>query len=333
MFEADGTDLLGVPYERFVLDCGRDAQGALIATLVRRRPDHGGGRRAVLMLGGLADYFFQTHVADHLAAGGWGVYGLDVRRYGRSLLPHQTPNFCRSLTEYYPELDAAVAHLTADGVREIVLWGHSTGGLIGSLWAADRPSPAIRGLFLNSPFLDFALPWALRRPAMAAVSVAARFAPHAVMPHPTSDAFAVATHATLGGEWSYDLALKPARGHPIRLGWLAAIRDAHRRVRRGLGLRMPVLVGSSDRSFNWVSGPREDIHRTDIVLDVAHIRRWGAALGEHVTLVRFPGALHDLTLSAPGVRSAVLRRFDEWAASRFSSDAPAENLNDSKLVA
>ncbi|MDR7277394.1 alpha/beta hydrolase [Catenuloplanes atrovinosus] len=318
MFRPDGTDLLGAPYERFVLDCGRDAQGALVATLVRRWADHGDGRRAVLMLGGLADYFFQTHVVDHLAARGWHVYGLDPRRYGRSLLPHQSANFCRSLAEYYPELDAAVAHMRADGVDEVLVWGHSTGGLIGAVWAADRPDGPVRGAFLNSPFLDFALPWALRRPAMAVVSAVARLAPHAVMPHPTSDAFAVATHATLGGEWAYDLLMKPARGHPIRLGWLAAIRAAQRRVRRGLGLRVPVLVGSSDRSFNWLSDPPEDIHRTDIVLDVGQIRRWGPMLGERVTLVRFPGALHDLTLSAPDVRASVLRRFDEWAAWHFS---------------
>ncbi|WP_051798834.1 alpha/beta hydrolase [Catenuloplanes japonicus] len=319
-FAPDGIDqLLGVPYERFVLDCGRDAQGDVIATLVRRWADHGDGQRAVLMIHGLADYFFQTHVADHLAASGWNVYGIDLRRYGRSLLPHQSANFCSSLAEYYDELDAAAARITADGAREIVVWGHSTGGLIGALWAADRPESHLRGAFLNSPFFDFALPWALRRPVLALASSAARLAPHAVVPHPVSDAFAVSTHATLRGEWSYDLALKPALGHPIRLGWLAAIRAAQRRVRRGLKLGIPVLVGSSARSFNWLRDPIEDTHGTDIVLDVAQIRRWGLSLGPHVTLVRFPGALHDLTLSAPEIRGAVLRRFDEWAALHLSS--------------
>ncbi len=80
-----------------------------------------------------------------------------------------------------------------------------------------------------------------------------------------------------------------------------------------------MLVGSSARSFNWLRDPIEDTHGTDIVLDVAQIRRWGLSLGPHVTLVRFPGALHDLTLSAPEIRGAVLRRFDEWAALHLSS--------------
>ena len=105
-------DVLGPPYERHTIDLGTDDEGPVVATLVRRRADKP-SRRAVLYVHGFVDYFFQTHLADFFVEHGWDFYALDLRKYGRSLLPHQTPNFCRSLTDYYPELDEAARIIRA----------------------------------------------------------------------------------------------------------------------------------------------------------------------------------------------------------------------------
>src|SRR6266498_4180257 len=126
------TDILGSPYERETLDLGSDDEGAVVATLIRRRADTP-TRRAVLYVHGFIDYFFQTHLADFFVARGWDFYAVDLRKYGRSLLPHQTPNFCRDLADYYPELDEAVRLIRdRDGHDTVLLKGHSTGGLIGA---------------------------------------------------------------------------------------------------------------------------------------------------------------------------------------------------------
>src|SRR5690625_2113789 len=101
------SDHLGPAYQRRTIALGRDPEGPVVATLVRRRAPTPTGQ-AVLWLPGYSDYFFQTHVADFFTAGGRDFYALDPRKYGRSLRPYQTPNFCRSLTEYFPELDEAV---------------------------------------------------------------------------------------------------------------------------------------------------------------------------------------------------------------------------------
>ena len=92
-------------------------------------------------------------------------------------------------------------------------------------------------------------------------------------------------------------------------GWLAAIRAGHARLQAGLKVPCPVLVLSSDRS----SAPKEmgeDVHSTDIVLDVRQIRRWATAVGKHVTYVAIPGAIHDVVLSR---RPARERAYDEIA--------------------
>ena len=70
----------------------------------------------MLYVHGFVDYFFQTHLAEFFTARGYDFYALDLRKYGRSLLDHQTPNFCRDMSEYFPEIDAAV-RIIRDGGR------------------------------------------------------------------------------------------------------------------------------------------------------------------------------------------------------------------------
>ena len=57
---------------------------------------------------------------------GYAFYALDLRKHGRSLRPHQHPNFCKNVTEYYPEITRSI-----DVIGEpVLLAGHSTGGLV-----------------------------------------------------------------------------------------------------------------------------------------------------------------------------------------------------------
>ncbi len=118
-----------------------DYEGAVVATLVHRAADRPGSRGAVLHVHGFCDYFFQTATAEFFTALGFDFFALDLRKHGRSLLPHQTPNFCLDLAEYYADLDAALASIRErTGHSQVVISAHSTGGLIAPLWAADRAS-------------------------------------------------------------------------------------------------------------------------------------------------------------------------------------------------
>jgi alpha-beta hydrolase superfamily lysophospholipase len=306
-------DVLGPPYERQTIDLGTDDEGPVVATLVRRRADRPTGR-AVLYVHGFVDYFFQTHLADFFAERGWDFYALDLRKYGRSLLPHQTPNFCTDLAEYLPELDAAAKIIREDDGHDILLgMGHSTGGLIVSLWAhARRETGVVDGLFLNSPFFDLNLPWVLRRPGAAAVARLARSAPKRVVRPGLGTVYGQSIHAQHRGEWTFDLAWKPLAGFPVRAGWLAAVRQGQQELRAGLDIRVPVLLACSTRSFKGMKW-HESATLADAVLDVEHMVRWAPRLGRHVTLARFDGGMHDLTLSGPDVRQKVFDEVGRWA--------------------
>ncbi|MDP9799838.1 alpha-beta hydrolase superfamily lysophospholipase [Catenuloplanes nepalensis] len=317
-------DVLGEPYERRTIDLGHDDEGPVVATLVRRRSDNPDGR-AVLYVHGFVDYFFQTHLAEFFTDQGWDFYALDLRKYGRSLLPHQTPNFCRSLDDYFPELDEAARIIREeDGHDRMLVAAHSTGGLIASLWAdARRTRGWVDALFLNSPFFDLNLPWVVRRPMLSAVCRATRRNPYGMLPRSLNQIYGESIHADHRGEWNYNLEWKPLAGFPVRYGWLNAIRDAQTRLRRGLDVDAPILLACSARSFR---GARWDeaARLADAVLNVEHIAQWATHLGGHLTLVRFDGGMHDLTLSGPEVRQRVFTEVDRWARVYVPARAPED---------
>jgi alpha-beta hydrolase superfamily lysophospholipase len=327
------TDVLGPPYERHTIDLGSDDEGPVVATLVRRRAPEP-SRRAVLYVHGFVDYFFQTHMADFFVGMGWDFYALDLRKYGRSLLPHQTPNFCRSLTEYFPELDEAARLIRQDdGHDQLLVAAHSTGGLITSLWSHVRQGQgAIDGLFLNSPFFDFNVSWLVRRPLLNVVARAGRHTPYRELKVKAVGLYGQSLHADHRGEWSYDLEWKPLHGFPVRLGWLEAIRRGQQKLRSGLSIDVPVLLACSTRTFRgrrWEDG----ISLADAVVDVEHMVRWAPRLGPHVTLARFDGGMHDLILSGPEVRARVFDELGRWVRAFVEPGRPAVDVPDESSTA
>lgn len=315
-------DVLGAPYQCRAIDLGRDDEGPVVAQLVSCRAPQPTGQ-AVLYVHGFVDYFFQTHLAEFFTQRGWDFYAIDLRKYGRSLLPHQTPNFCHSLTDYYPELDEAARIIREeDGHHTLLVNGHSTGGLITSLWAHDRRDAGIiDGLFLNSPFFDFNAPWFVRRPVAAAVARVGRGAPYRIVPLGLSPVYGQSLHAEHRGEWTYNLVWKPLAGFPVRAGWLHAIRQAQQRLRAGLAIPVPILLACSERSFRG-SRWHDAAALADAVLDVEHMVRWAPRLGRHVTLVRFDGGKHDLTLSGAAVRDHVFAELHRWVGAYVGSAQP-----------
>ncbi|MBA9004046.1 MULTISPECIES: alpha/beta hydrolase [Thermomonospora] len=306
------VDVLGPEYEAIVLPMGEDSEGEVVATLVRRRATDP-CRRAVLYVHGFVDYFFQKHLADFYVERGFDFYALDLRKYGRSLLPHQTPNFIHSISEYFAEIDEAVRIIREEDGHDVLLVNaHSTGGLTTSLWADRvRGRGLVQGLFLNSPFFDMNIPAPVRIAGdVFSRTLRARW-PKAKLPAPPAGIYVRSLHRDHDGEWEFDLEWKPMFGFPVRAAWLAAIRRAHARVHAGLEIDVPVLVMASTRSARGRAAA-EAVSVADVVLDVDHIVRWAPKLGPHVTLVRIKDGVHDLVLSNKEARDQVFTELDRW---------------------
>ncbi len=314
------TALLG--FEATTLPLGKADDGELVATLVRGMCD-APSRRAVLYVHGFIDYFFQSHVADAFNENGWDFYALDLRRYGRSLRPGQRPNFCLDLAEYDAEIGAAIDIVRKEeGHDTLVMLGHSTGGLIASLYAhrgAHRSE--IDALVLNSPFFGFSVPFprSLLLPIGGAVGAVA---PWIADPKGLSPRYAESLLAEHHGEWTYDTRWKPVRGFPVYYGWLRAIRKAHAQARAGLDVTCPVLLLHSSGSMQAVGAWNDAFLSHDIVLDVNDMKTVGPRLGRNVTLQEINGGMHDLFLSAPAARTAAIEGTLGWLESRFPAAQP-----------
>jgi alpha-beta hydrolase superfamily lysophospholipase len=304
-------DVLGEPYLAETIDLPPDDEGPVVATLVVRRADRPTGR-AVLHVHGFADYFFQTGYADWWTERGYDFYALDLRKHGRSLRPHQTPNYVTDLRDYYPDLDEAWQRVTErDGHTEVVLSAHSTGGLVGGLWANDRLPEGLVGAVMNSPWLDLQGSTLMRVVGTPILRQLGAWKPMREIKRHVPGFYTRSLHRDYEGEWEFDLVWKPIDSFTVYAGWLRAIREGHARMHRGLELPYPVLVLSSGRS-TFPEGMTEDVHGTDIVLDVVQIRRWATAYGPHVTYIAVEGARHDVVLSREEPRRAAYDAINTW---------------------
>ncbi|MDR0285277.1 MAG: alpha/beta hydrolase, partial [Propionibacteriaceae bacterium] len=221
-----------------------EGSGHLVSTLVRYGAPR--RRRAVLYLHGWNEYFFQRHEAEFFEQLGYDFYAVDLHRYGRSLQAGELPGYMESVEDYYEEIDAALALIKRDHDR-VILYGHSTGGLIASLYASDRPKQFV-GVLLNSPWIDMqgsALFRALTPPLVRGLAVAS---PTMTLPASENDLYGRSLHQDFEGEWDFDLTLKRIESQPLRPGWVKAVVDGHDRVGAGLRIDAPVLVVTSARS-------------------------------------------------------------------------------------
>ena len=100
-------DVLGEPFEQLTLPLKPDAEGEVVATLVRYAPPpHLADLRLlravaadadVLYVHGWSDYFFQKELARFWHENGARFFAIDLRKSGRSLRPWQTPGFVDDL--------------------------------------------------------------------------------------------------------------------------------------------------------------------------------------------------------------------------------------------
>jgi alpha-beta hydrolase superfamily lysophospholipase len=295
-----------------------EGEGEIAATLIRRG-DPAPSNRAVLAIHGYTDYFFHTGLADHFAERGFVFYALDLQKCGRSRRDGQTPHFITDLAHYDTELERALALIGEQNRSpKILVYGHSAGGLIASLWL-DRlrrrgatAAAGVDGLVLNSPFLDLHGPAVLRLSVTAAtIGALSRVRNKGVARGTSKGGYGTSLHRDYHGEFDYNLQWKPVGGFPITFGWLHAVRRGQTRLHRGLDVGVPNLILRSDHSVRETSDPAA-LHRGDAVLDVTQIARRAGCIGNRSTIVPVADAKHDVFLSLPAPRRNAYQVLDRW---------------------
>ncbi|WP_029144687.1 alpha/beta hydrolase [Microbacterium luticocti] len=314
-------DILGVPFAQLTLPVGHDAAGPVVATLVRSIPRPAPrvfGPFAdvdVLSVHGWSDYFFQVEQARFWTDRGARFFALDLRKYGRSLRPGQTPGDIARLDEYDADIEAALAAMghgeSQRPRRRLVLLGHSTGGLVFTLWAARHPGRA-HALVLNSPWLELQTGPIGRAAITPLAEARARLDPKGLHP-PVDFGYYTRAQREIGAldVPGYRLDWRPERGFRVHAAWFAAILEGHRRIAAGVDVSCPALVLLSARSVPplvW----SEQMTSSDSVLVVDDIARAATRIGRLVTVARIEGAIHDVFLSRPAPRAAAFAITEKW---------------------
>lgn len=303
------TELAG--FDCLTLQYPDDYDGTVEATLIRHE-SASPTQQAVLYIHGYGDYFFQAHLAEAFNAHGYHFYALDLRKYGRSLRPHHHANFCKSLEEYFPEIDDAIQIITAQHhIERLVLKGHSTGGLIASLYATSGTyRNRVDGLVLNSPFFDWYLP-AMAKRAIPILGTMGAVFPFLALEDNKPVPYFLSLYEDYHGEWYMNKAWRPLTGFPIYSGWVRAINKAHQCVREGLTIDCPILMMSSDKSYQASSWT--PVYQTaDTILNVEHMRSHIQYLGDRVTHIEIVDGQHDLFLSRADVREKASKALFLW---------------------
>lgn len=272
-------------------------------------------RKAILYIHGYNDYFFQSEMARQFVDHGYNFYALDLRRYGRSIRENHQPFSTKDLSEYYQDIDSALSIIAQAGDTAVVMLGHSTGGLIAADFMANHPSPLVKALILNSPFLDWNLGWMEK--IVGGVAAIGGIFPSIRIPQGNSTAYSDSLLKSAHGEWDYNTDWKMPVSPPVSAGWVKAINDAQKRLRKNkYPIKIPVLLLMSDKSIEGDQWTPE-FNKADAVLDVNDIARYGKNLSTLTTARRIRNGLHDLALSEPGSRQAYYRTIFQWLTNFF----------------
>ena len=305
------TDVLGPDYQQLVLEFPDDYEGKVVATLVRKKTSQT-TTKAILYIHGFIDYFFQTEMADQFNQQGFDFYALDLRKYGRSRLGHQQLYNVRDLSEYDAEISKALEIIQAEGHDAVLLSGHSTGGLICTLFAAHHPQHSlIKGLWANSPFYDFNMSEFEKNKALPQLSKLGQLLPNLTIPSGLNKWYVPSLHCHYHGEWNFNLEWKQPSYKMVKLSFVRAIYEAQKEIHAGVTLTIPTLVMHSHQTTN----PKKwgiEAQTSDVILNVNDIQKYAEKMIGDISIQTIENGLHDLVLSAPKVREQVYQNLFAW---------------------
>lgn len=305
------ADVLGPDYQQLVLEFPDDYEGKVVATLVRKKNTQA-TTKAILYIHGFIDYFFQTEMADQFNQQGFDFYALDLRKYGRSRLGHQQLYNVRDLSEYDAEISKALEIIQAEGHDAVLLSGHSTGGLICTLFAAHHPQHSlIKGLWANSPFYDFNMSEFEKNKALPQLSKLGRLLPNLTIPSGLNKWYVPSLHCHYHGEWNFNLEWKQPSYKMVKLSFVRAIHEAQKEIHAGVTLTIPTLVMHSHQTTN----PKKwgiEAQTSDVILNVHDIQKYAEKMIGDISIQTIENGLHDLVLSAPKVREQVYQNLFAW---------------------
>ncbi|MEG0344701.1 MAG: alpha/beta hydrolase, partial [Acinetobacter sp.] len=227
-------------------------------------------------------------------------------------LPHQKYYYVLNLNEYDAEITEALKIIGQEGHSNVVLAGHSTGGLTSTLYAAHHPNhPLIKALWCNSPFYDFNMPAWKKKLALPKLSALAKHFPKLQFPSELNKWYVTSLHKDLKGEWDFDLEWKKKTYPKVYLSFIRSIHEAQKEIHTGVQVNVPTLIMHSHKT-TYPKKFNQDAQTSDVILEVKDMIKYGNKIQGDVAVIPIQNGLHDLVLSAPSVRAEVYQKLFTW---------------------
>ena len=303
-------DILANGYEQFTITHDKEKDSP-VSTIIRKNMVNNTLKTGVLYIHGYNDYFFQSEMGERFIENNIAFYAIDLRNYGRSIRNHDIIFDTSDISEYYADIEASIQIMKDDGISNIILIGHSTGGLIATRYMQVRDREEIIGLILNSPFFEWNLSPLMKDIAIPVASSMSHLFPNMSFSQGNSTAYGESLHLNHHGEWLYNLDWKMMPSPKVKTRWLNAINKAHSDVETGRKISKPILLMHSDKTIigeTW----NESFQTGDAVLNVDDISRIGRTIGFSIREATVKDGLHDLLLSRKDVRDATYNCIFKW---------------------
>ncbi|UJR09210.1 hypothetical protein I4U23_013458 [Adineta vaga] len=306
-----------INYETTIFTLKPDNFGPNKATLLHARTTNNNQDhfyKAILYLHGYNDYYFHDHVCQQFLNHGYDFYALDMHKCGRSIISpehDEYKHYCTNLREYDEEITLAIEHMikqAGNKERKLLLLGHSTGGLITSLYASTGARRAdIDAVILNSPYLS-----ALKTTYLE--SILTGILMKLGRSHTIEDnGYGRSIHKSSRGEWDFDLTKKPIDYIRIHGTFLSAVRIVQDDIiKRRITIQCPILFMCSHRSIKPDKIWRNEYAEADLILDVQTMKNAASMLGPQVTIYEIENAKHDIFLSKQSVREKAFDLMFQW---------------------
>lgn len=111
--------------------------------------------KCIIWLPGRNDYFFHYHFTNLYPD--YDIFALSMRNNHNRR--KDVYNHIDDLKEHFLEIDTVYEYFNINSYEEVILYGHSTGGLISILYNKFNKKNKISKMILNSPFLKFKRHW------------------------------------------------------------------------------------------------------------------------------------------------------------------------------
>jgi len=251
---------------------------------------------AFIWIHGYNDYYFHFHVGEELLKNGYDVYAITFRNFGKIAKDRRYIHYVKSWDSYFKDINNSLEWIMKNKKhKKFVLYGHSTGGLISTIYMNEGKYKNIfHGLILNSPFFDFYGSDTKEFIIKYIYYYIAFIFPTFIASSGSNKISKVPFYKNILKRYYFNQNYKLTYPSHIFVSYLQNAAYHQNRIQNNkINISKPILVLHSEKSTRWP----ECNDNTDCILDINEIKKYSRLIGNNVKLKSLNGATHDVLLS------------------------------------